>query len=525
MQSFDRTAIAGMGIPGLLLMENAGRAFVEELERRIGSGGAGRHAIVVCGKGNNGGDGFVIARHLLNRLWKVRVVLLCNPSEVQGDARTNLEILRKLVKPWRGALKVVRMGRGTSLRSPAPPDVIVDAIFGTGFKGKAGGAALRAIRWINAQKTLVASVDVCSGAHASTGVVEGECVSADLTVTMAVAKVGHYVGAGREHSGDVVVADISIPGPILEKGDVRTFRIMADDVRAVLPRRALTAHKYSVGKIFVVGGSRKFTGAPFLCAQAAMRTGAGAVILGTPKSVQPVLARKFTEVMMTTLEETADGSVSPAAHDEIMERVGWADVVIVGPGLSRVPGTQRLVLDLIREINKPLVVDADALFAVAGDPGILLRRKRPTILTPHTGELSAITGDGALQMETFRVDASRAAARSLRCIVCLKGSPTVTAVPGGEAYLNTTGNPGMATIGSGDVLTGMIGSLLGQGVAPWEAAYAGVFLHGLAGDLAASALGQRSVMALDILTRVPEALRSVERGMGSVPLNDDGFLR
>ena len=509
IQGFDRATISGLGIPGILLMENAGRACVDELERRTPRM-SGKHATVLCGKGNNGGDGYVIARHLLNRSCSVDVVLLCRKREVQGDAKANLDTLMRLVKVWKGKLRVLQLATTASLSRLRHSDIIVDAVFGTGFKGKASGIYLQAIRWMNRQKSFVLSVDISSGTDASSGVVEGEAVRAQLTVTMGLAKVGHYVGAGREHSGDVVVADISIPKPIMEEGSVSTFLVTADDVRAVLPRRPLTAHKYSVGKVFVVAGSRRFTGAPFMCAQAAMRMGAGAVILGTPKSLQPILARKFTEVMIAPLEETSDGAIAWAALESIRERVAWADVIIAGPGLSRDPETERLVRQLVTETEKPLVLDADALFMVAGNSGILRKRNQPTIITPHTGELSAITGDKASQIEMFRVEAGRAAAKSLHSIVCLKGSPTVTGVPDGRAFLNSTGNPGMATIGSGDVLTGMIGSLLGQGVSPAEAAFGGVFLHGLAGDLAASDLGQRSVMAMDILGRIPKAARKIE---------------
>jgi NAD(P)H-hydrate epimerase len=491
-------------------MENAGRAFVDELERRVPPL-AGKRVLVVCGRGNNGGDGYVIGRHLLNRGCTVEVALLSKRNEIRGDAKTNLDILVKLLKVWKNELKVVQLRTALRLNRLRTPDIVVDAIFGTGFKGKATGLHLRVIRWINGQRSFVASVDIASGANASTGIVEGEAVKADLTVTMGLAKIGHYVGAGREHSGEVVVADISIPKVVLETGNIRTYRVSEKDIRDVLPRRSLTAHKYSVGKIFVIGGSRKFTGAPFMCAQAAMKTGAGAVVLGTPTSVVPVLARKLTEVMITSLDETPDGSISSRALDAIMERVEWADVVLAGPGLSRSPETQMLLLKLILQITKPLVLDADGLFAIARSPKTLARRKYPTIITPHTGELGAITGDEPSEVELHRVEKCRQAARTLHSVVCLKGSPTVTSTPAGRAYLNSTGNPGMATIGSGDVLTGVIGSLLAQGMTAHDAASAGVFIHGLAGDLAASALGQRSVMALDILDRIPNALRLLEK--------------
>jgi len=285
---------------------------------------------------------------------------------------------------------------------------------------------------------------------------------------------------------------------------------MSDDVRKVLPKRPPTAHKYSVGKVFVLAGSRGFTGAPFMCAQAAMRTGAGAVILGAPRCVQPILARKFTEVMVAPLEETAEGSISLAAEKEIHHRVEWADTVVIGPGMSRDPETVELMWRLISSIRKPLIIDADALYAVASKPSILKKRNRPAILTPHTGELGTIVSRDPEAIELDRMGDGRRAAKILESVVCLKGSPTVSATPTGIAYLNSTGNPGMATIGAGDVLAGVIGSLLAQGMKAEESSYAGVFVHGLAGDLAASKLGERSIMALDILNRIPDALRVLE---------------
>jgi ADP-dependent NAD(P)H-hydrate dehydratase / NAD(P)H-hydrate epimerase len=509
MQAFDRTAISKFGMSGLILMENAGRAFVDVLAQRVVPL-AGKHVTILCGKGNNGGDGYVIARHLLNRGCLVRVALLCKKKDVHGDAKTNLDILFKIAPQWKSTLKIVQVSSLSQLNRLQEPHVVIDAIFGTGFKVKATGISLSGIRWINRKKCFIASVDICSGADASTGIVEGESVRANLTVTMGLAKVGHYVGEGREHSGEVVVADISIPRTVLDGGDVGTYRVVDEDVRALLPKRPLTAHKYSVGKIFVLAGSRKFTGAPFMCAQAAMRTGAGAVILGTPKSVQSMLARRFTEVMIAPLDETSDGSLSLSAYESIIERVGWADVVVVGPGLSRTSETQELIRKIIPHIKKSLVLDADALFAMATNPKMLMKRAESTILTPHTGELGAIIGQDASGIEMRRVDMARAAAKKLRCLICLKGSPTVTATPYGEAYLNSTGNPGMATIGSGDVLTGIIAGLLGQGMLHTEAAYSGVLIHGLAGDLAASKLGQRSIMALDILDHIHDSLKIVE---------------
>ncbi len=510
MQKIDRIAINKVGIPGLILMENAGRSFVDELSGRVAPI-RGKRVVVVCGKGNNGGDGYVLARHLLNRECSVDVVLLCRRQEVRGDAKTNLDILFKLVPQSNGTLRILKGLPVSRLRRLQKPDIVVDAMFGTGFRGKVRGTYLAAIQWMNRTGAFVASVDICSGADASTGIVENEAVHADLTITFGVPKVGQFVGAGRENSGDVVVTDISIPQTLIEQQRIRTFRIGRDDVSTELPTRSMTAHKYGVGKVFVLAGSRKFTGAPFMTAQAAMRTGAGAVIVGLPKSVQPILARKFTEVMISPLDETSEGSVSLEAYEAIMEKVRWADSVAIGPGLTRDPETRELLLKLIPAIGKPLVIDADALAAVGDNHSSVSRRKYPTILTPHAGELAIIAGKDASSLESMRVEAARNAAKTLRCIICLKGSPTVTAVSTGEAYLNSTGNPGMATIGSGDVLTGIIACFASQHMRPDAAAYSGVFVHGLAGDVAAREMGQRSLMALDIMNHIPDALKELEK--------------
>jgi NAD(P)H-hydrate epimerase len=313
----------------------------------------------------------------------------------------------------------------------------------------------------------------------------------------------------------VVTAEISIPGFVLKPSRSPSFRIFAEDVAVALPKRPQSAHKYSVGKVFVLGGSQSFTGAPYMCSQAAMRSGAGAVILGFPKSLRDTFARKLTEVILAPLEETGEATVSRAALGEIRERIDWADAVAIGPGLARNPETQDLVCELLSTINRPVVIDADALTALASRglserTAILKARHHGTILTPHVGELSRITRDDPANIEVHRVEIARVAARRFNSVLVLKGSPTVTATPSGITYLNSTGNPGMATIGSGDVLTGLIAGLLAQGMAPSEAAFSGVFIHGMAGDFAARRFGQKSMLALDILDQLAPAIHTLE---------------
>jgi NAD(P)H-hydrate epimerase len=297
---------------------------------------------------------------------------------------------------------------------------------------------------------------------------------------------------------------------MLQPSKRQVFRVLGSDVAKDLPKRPLTAHKYSVGKIFVLAGSRGLTGAPYMTSLAAMRSGAGGVILGVPKSIYPPLVRKLTEVMLTPLEETAEGSVSLASLEAINEKIEWSDVVVIGPGISHNAETRRLLLHLIPAIKRPLVLDADGLNCIAADTSVLRRRKASTILTPHVGELSRLIGRGGKEIELNRVTVASQAADRLKSIVVLKGSPTVTGLPSGPAYVNSTGNPGMATAGTGDVLTGIIAGLLGQGMQAERAAYSGVFIHGLAGDIAARKFGERSVMALDILERIPDAIKSLE---------------
>ncbi len=514
MQQFDRLAIGKYSIPGIVLMENAGRAFVDFLEQHAGRL-SGKHVVVFCGKGNNGGDGFVIARHLSNRGASVIVVLLGRRRDVKGDAKVNLTALLKMIASHHAGIALHEVGSVKMLEKmtaslPHSPAIVVDAIFGTGFSGSVRSPYKEAIEWINSRHSFVAAVDIPSGVNASTGVVENVAVRANLTVTMGLAKIGHYVGEGKDHSGIVEVADISIPRFLFAVRKNPTYRIHAEDVRNVLPQRPHTAHKYSVGKVLVIAGSRNLTGAPFMTAVSAMKAGAGAVVLAVPKCIHAALIKKVTEVMITPLEETEEGTISPSALEQIEERVLWADVVALGPGLSQNLATRKLVHALVERIHKPLILDADGLGMMMYNISLLKQRRFETIITPHVGELRLLTRLDREVIERERVDVARTQAKKLNSVLVLKGSPTVTGTPEGLAYMNSTGNPGMATAGSGDVLTGVISSFLAQGMMPEEAAWAGVFVHGLAGDIAAKKFGQRSLMALDIMDAVPAALQMIE---------------
>jgi NAD(P)H-hydrate epimerase len=509
MREFDRTAIERFQIPGVVLMENAGRCCVESLVAAAGDP-AGKRVVVVCGKGNNGGDGFVIARHLYNRGAQVDVLLLAAPRELAGDAATHFRILTCLRRSSRKRLRMIRITPRTSLRAFQHADIIVDAIFGTGFAGEPKGIAASMISWMNERSGFTAAVDIPSGIAANTGIAAGVAVRAQLTVTMGVAKVGHYLGAGRVCSGDVRVADISIPREAVVPPKEPTFLVEESDVAALLPVRPFNANKYSAGKVLVIAGSRSYPGAPALTALAALRTGAGAVVLCTPASIHPLLVRKLTDVILMSCPETGAGTLAMEGLPELEKRIAWADAVVLGPGLGRHEETDALVRHLVETIGCPLVLDADGLNAVGTHTVSLRRRKVPAILTPHTGELVRLVGGDSAVHDLLRVESARAAARTLRSIVLLKGAPTVTS-HAGVSVVNSSGNPGMATIGAGDVLSGIIGGLAGQRMESFAAAYSGAFLHGRAGDSAAHEFGERSILASDILHHIPHALKACAR--------------
>jgi hydroxyethylthiazole kinase-like uncharacterized protein yjeF len=510
MRTFDRSAMTRAGIPGLLLMENAGRGFVEELARRVGVL-EGRTVAVLCGKGNNGGDGFVIARHLANHGAQVTAYLVGKRKDVSGDARVNLNAALAMVTIRGSNLRIVESATKRSLASARHAAVIVDALLGTGFAGEPRGPVAEAIRWINRQDAFVAAVDIPSGVDASTGSCSDVSVKAHLTVTMGVMKVGHLVGPGAERSGAVIVTDIGIPPALLAPQRDPIFRVSSSDANHALPVRARTAHKYSVGKVLVVGGARNFVGAPLMTAHAALRSGAGAVVLAVPRSLIGVLARRITELLLLPLDETPDGVIAPAALEQLRERLRWADAVALGPGLGRDESLRGFVGSVLTAFTGPAVVDADGLFAIKGNERVVVRRKGGTILTPHTGEFAHLMDIDSAAADRERVEQCRRAAGSWNSVVVLKGAPTVTSNPEGVRWINSTGNPGMATIGSGDVLTGIVAGLAAQGAPPSVAAWCGTYLHGLAGDRAARRFGQHGLLASDILDELPAAMLQVAR--------------
>jgi hydroxyethylthiazole kinase-like uncharacterized protein yjeF len=507
MRRADRLATERYGVPSLLLMENAGRGAVDALERVLGPV-ARRRIAVVCGKGNNGGDGFVVARHLLGRGARVSTWLVGRAGEVQGDARVNLDALQRAGEGVAEAADPAGEAFGRLRATLADADIVVDALLGTGVRGPATGAIAAAIEAINAADRLVCALDMPSGLPSDGEAVAGSVVRARVTVTFGLPKLGLALPAGSVHAGRVEIADLGIPRAWLAEG-VPTALLEAADVRAVLPLRPVDAHKGTYGHLLVVAGSVGRTGAAVLTCLGALRAGTGLVTCATPSSQQPVVAARLSEAMTELLPETASRTLSAKAVERVLELLSRMDAVALGPGVGLDPETQAAVQILVRDVERPMVVDADALTALAGRPGICRDAPAPRLLTPHPGEAARLLGCGVPEVQADRIASARRLAAESGAIVALKGARTVVAGPDGRVALNPTGNPGMATGGTGDVLTGVAGGLLAQGVTPSAALSAAVYLHGLAGDLAAESRGEVGLVAGDVADAIPAAIRRI----------------
>jgi len=498
MREFDRYTIEELGVSQEILMENAGRSVYSAIKALYSYPLEDAAAVVIAGKGNNGGDGLVVARYLSQDVEELFVYLVGKKADLKGSPLRNLEILERM------GVEVIEIDEVDEEieESILGADVIVDAIFGTGFRGKAEGIYAELIDAINASDAFIASVDIASGVNSKSGEVFDDAVIADVTVTMAFPKTGHFLYPGKLFTGKLVVADIGIPRNIAE-GRIKRVTVEEDDVREILPVRLGHEHKGDVGRVLVIAGSRGFTGAASLTSLASMRMGAGLTYLAIPESLNPILEAKVTEVITLPVAEV-DGSISEEAIDGLLG--GKYDGIAIGPGLSRKESAVKAVSRLLEKYRGPLVIDADGVWALKGRLDLLRNREIPAILTPHPGELGHLLDLSPDEVDRNRMEIAVEFAVKHGVILVLKGAPTVIGTPGGFLWINTTGNPGLASGGTGDVLTGMIVSLLAQGVPPVESAIAGVYLHGLAGDLAAADLSEYSLMAGDLLDYIPEAI-------------------
>ncbi len=516
MRSIDARAIKGLGIPGLTLMENAGKGVVSVL-RAVAGELKGKSFAIVCGKGNNGGDGFVVARLLFEMGAHVKVFLLGSRTGTTPDASVALE---RYVSAG-GSL--VELTEGNLFCELAPfmnkSHAVVDAIYGTGFNGAAEGLAGRTIELLNTSGIPVVSVDVPSGLDCDTGTASGPCVQASATAALALLKRGLVFFPGRDPAGDIYVVDIGIPAECVEQEKIEIELVDCGLAREWFPRRKRDAHKGDCGKIAVVGGSVGLTGAIALCCNAALRTGAGLVTAAVPASLNDILEMKLTEAMTRPVPETPARTLALAAKDQILELVKSCDVLAFGPGLSRNDESTELARQIVPAAGKPTVLDADGLNAFAGHADLLARAGERLVITPHVVEMSRLTGEDPEEILDDRLTAAQALAGQQGVVVLLKGAPTVIAQPDGMTYVNPTGNAGLACGGSGDVLTGIIAALLGQGVPTVRAAALGAYLHGLAAEVAVELTGEEGMLPGDLVECLPEALIRTKRGKQA------GFVR
>ena len=499
MAALDRAAVQG-GTPSLDLMERAGR-FVAEQARDLLGLCAGKRISVVAAKGNNGGDGFVAARYLASWDAAAKVFLLGSEDELTADAAANHH---RFIEEGG---EVAAAGASLLADELRGSDLVIDAIFGTGFRGAAEGDPAAAIEAINASGAPVLSVDIPSGVEAETGAVAGSAVKAVRTVTFAWPKVGLFLYPGAERVGELVVVDIGIPPRLLDEvvgSDIYT--IEEEHVAALLPRRRPDAHKGECGRVLVVAGSVGLTGAAALCSRSAMRAGAGVVTLGAPAGLNPILEVKLTEVMTMPLPDEEAGHLAAGALDAVLEALAAYDVLALGPGLGTAPATCEVVSGLLRRAEKPVVLDADGINCAATQIDCLSGREYPTIITPHPGELGRLLGRKARDVQASRLESALEAARRFGCTTVLKGAYTLVASPDGRAYINPMALAGLATAGSGDVLTGCTAALCAQGLEPLDAALCSVFIHGRAAELAAHMVGPIGMVAGDVISWLPLAL-------------------
>ncbi|MEW6570778.1 MAG: NAD(P)H-hydrate dehydratase [Nitrospirota bacterium] len=529
MQKIDTETIQSLGIPGSVLMERAGLAVAGRIKEIFGR----RRVIVISGSGNNGGDGLVVSRNLHNEDWDVMTFLISKPEYLKADALQQYRIASKMGVDIRPIEELLTSHPSILIKHP----IIVDAILGTGLTKEVKGLLADVIRFINRLKIPVVSIDIPSGISSDNGQIMGEAVKAEYTVTFGLPKRGHLLYPGVEHTGELIIENIGFPRDIIESDKIKVELIEKSHVSDLLPSRVRYSHKGDYGHVLVIAGSKGKTGAALMTAKASLRCGAGLVTLGIPESLSGIFQTRVTEEMTLILPDK-DGALSSEALDQILTFLDEkADVVAIGPGMGVSQDSRRIVMALMKNSTKPLVIDADGINSIEGGMSVFRKAKAPIIFTPHPGEMAKLlqgmrsetqnkktdpslttftkkrrggTAVSTKDVEKDRITIAMSFAEKSGTFLVLKGVPTVIAAPEGRAFINPTGNPGMATAGTGDVLTGMIAGFLGQNRHPLNASITAVFLHGMAGDIAAAQKGHHSLIASDIIENIPTAIKSLK---------------
>ncbi|MFQ5580467.1 MAG: NAD(P)H-hydrate dehydratase [Nitrospiria bacterium] len=502
VKDLDRKATSAFKIPSLLLMENAARGLIDRLEAASGPVKQKR-IVILAGCGNNGGDGLAAARHLRMRGAEAIIYLLSPIEKVAGDARISLDIWIETD----GLLEVIGSFSWEGLKEDLrKSDLVIDALLGTGLSHPVEGNYAEAISVINGSGKTVISVDIPSGISSDTGEALGIAVKADMTFIIALPKRGHFIQDGLEHCGKWEVIDIGFPPALIDQAGIKTKLITQKMMRAFPPRRTRGVHKGDMGHLLLIAGSLGTLGAAQMASLAALRSGTGLVTVALPATVTASNVPFPMEVMTLPLPETNEGTLSLASEKKLLQGIEGKTAIAVGPGLSRHPETQHLVRNLIPQVSIPMVIDADGLNAIAPELSILKEKRSELILTPHPGEMGRLMETNSSDVQSKRFKIAEEFAKKWGIVLVLKGAHTIVATPDGSLRVNNTGNPTMATAGVGDALTGMIGGFVAQGITSPDAATLGVYLHGLAGDLAVGVLGEGSLIASDLIGKIPEAI-------------------
>lgn len=502
MRSLDRYAIENFAILQELLMENAGEASYFVILNEFGI--KNKKFVIICSIGNNGGDGFVVARKIHSNGGDVKIFILGDVNKFKGAAKINFDIVSKL------PLEIRQIESIESIKSDVLHcDAIVDAIFGTGLSRNVEGLYRDVILLINKSGKKVFSIDIPSGINGDTGKIMGAAVKADYTVTFGLPKIGNMFFPGYEYCGKLYVTHISFPPSLYNKDSLK----VAINNYIPLPPKDKNAHKGDFGEALFIAGAASYFGAPYFSALSFLKAGGGYSRLASPVSVTPFIANKGSEIVFVPQKETASGSLALENKNALLELSEKMDMVVIGPGLSLDEETQQLTRELTREIEKPLLVDGDGITAISKDLKVVKERKAPTILTPHLGEMSRITKMSVPDLDKNKIDVLQATSKDLNAIIALKGAHSLIGYPDEKVYINMSGNPGMASAGSGDVLTGTIAAMFGLGLPIEDAAKKGVFIHGFAGDLAAEDIGEDGITAQDILDYLPLAVKIDREGL------------
>lgn len=497
----DKITIEEYKLPGIVLMENASqgvaRVCLEEL-----SGISCPKVLVVAGKGNNGGDGYAAARLLKNKGVDCEIVVLGDINEIKGDAKINLDVARRINIPVTDDISDIE-------EKIKEADLVIDAIFGTGFSGQAREPHATIIETINKLAKKTVSVDIPSGVNADNGHTDGSCIMADVTVTFALPKLGNILYPGAENTGRLEVVDISIPQPVVESLDIKTNYLTDEEAKAMLPKRPLRSNKGTFGKLLIAAGSEKMPGAAFLAGKSAYRAGVGLVYTGIVYHRRKVFQMLLPEAICLSLDDY-DGCVYRESYEGVEDVMGNMTAIAVGPGLGNGKYVKDFVEILLSQANVPVIVDADGLNAISKTPEILRKTKKTAIITPHPGEMSRLTGLSVKEILADPIETARSFSLKYNTVTVLKDARTVIASPDGRVYINLTGNNAMAKGGSGDVLTGIIGAFAAEGMEPFDAAVLGVYVHGKAGDMAAKELGHYGVLARDLVDYTAKVLKDME---------------